>query len=200
MNRVSLSAIKRCSKCRRFRSVEAFGNSNRAVDGLQSQCRSCVSDNGKKWRERNPEKWRAARGRWKAANLDKVRAIHRNTSHKRYCQMKAGGLSAGKLLAWEAAQPKVCHWCGVKCSPWQVDHRLPLARGGAHDLSNLVISCATCNQRKGSRDPIEFARSLGRPALIGGKQPAPSEAIGESDVRRPPTKTVNRVRHQTYGR
>lgn len=84
------------------------------MDGLQSQCRECICANGKKWREENPEKWRAARGRWKAANPEKVRAIHRNTSHKRYRQ-KRGGLGAAALLAWEAAQSKVCHWCGIKC-------------------------------------------------------------------------------------
>jgi 5-methylcytosine-specific restriction endonuclease McrA len=162
MNRPNLSVIKRCTKCLRFKPIEAFGRDKRAVNGLQSQCKPCICANGKKWREENPEKWRAARRGWKEANPDKVRAIHRNTSHKRYRQKK-GGLSATDLLAWEKSQPKVCHWCGVKCSEsWHVDHRLPLAKGGEHELRNLVIACPSCNLRKGARDPIEFVRSLGK--------------------------------------
>jgi 5-methylcytosine-specific restriction endonuclease McrA len=161
MNRPNLSAIKRCSKCRRFKPVTSFSGDKRAVDGLQSQCKPCICENGKRWREQNPEKWRAARSGWKAANPEKVRAIHRNTSHKRYRQKKGGELRSAELLAWEAAQRKICHWCGSKCGPWHVDHRVPLAKGGAHELRNLVIACSNCNLRKGARDPIEFAQSLG---------------------------------------
>ena len=161
MNRPKLSGIKRCSKCRRFASVDAFSPDRRAMDGLQSQCKRCICANGKKWREENPEKWRASRSRWRANNPDKVRAIHRNTSHKRYRQ-KSGGIGAAELLAWEAAQRKVCHWCGVRCKTWHVDHRTPLAKGGRHDLDNLVIACPSCNLSKAARDPIEFAQSLGK--------------------------------------
>jgi 5-methylcytosine-specific restriction endonuclease McrA len=162
MNRPNLSAIKRCSKCRRFKPVESFSGDKRAMDGLQCQCKTCICANGKAWREANPDKWRAARSGWKAANPDKVRAIHRNTSHKRYHQKKGGGLGASELLDWEKSQPKVCHWCGVKCgASWHVDHRLPLAKGGGHELQNLVIACPGCNMRKAARDPIEFAQSLG---------------------------------------
>lgn len=163
MNRPKLSAIKRCSKCRRFRSVESFSGDKRAVDGLQSQCKACICANGKKWRVDNPEKWRAARSGWKGANPDKVRAIHRNTSHKRYQQKKGGGLGAVNLLAWETAQRKVCHWCGIRCArEFHVDHIIPLAKGGAHEVTNLCIACPSCNLRKAARDPIEFAQSLGR--------------------------------------
>ena len=31
----------------------------------------------------------------------------------------------------------------------------PLSKGGAHDASNLVVSCADCNTRKGGRTPAQ---------------------------------------------
>lgn len=159
MNHPHLSAIKRCSKCRRFSSVEGFCADRKAIDGLCSQCRKCQNASVKRWREKNPDKWRESRRRWKLANPEKVRAIHRNTSHKRY-GIKRGGLTASELLAWEAEQPKVCHWCDGECAEWHVDHRTALSRGGAHEMHNLVISCPPCNHSKGARDPAEFAAAI----------------------------------------
>ncbi|MFI8830536.1 HNH endonuclease [Streptomyces afghaniensis] len=41
-----------------------------------------------------------------------------------------------------------------------VDHLVPLARGGAHSLSNLVPACQRCNTSKGAKDPYDFAGEL----------------------------------------
>jgi 5-methylcytosine-specific restriction endonuclease McrA len=40
-----------------------------------------------------------------------------------------------------------------------LDHLLPKAKGGASDLTNLVLACFACNQRKGTLLPIEFILS-----------------------------------------
>lgn len=71
-------------------------------------------------------------------------------------------MSARELSEWLIAQPKVCHWCGIKCERCEIDHIIPLSKGGKHERHNLVIACPTCNRRKGARDPIEFAQSVGR--------------------------------------
>jgi 5-methylcytosine-specific restriction endonuclease McrA len=34
---------------------------------------------------------------------------------------------------------------------YQVDHVIPLSRGGTNDFSNFTLACPTCNNRKGSR-------------------------------------------------
>ena len=39
---------------------------------------------------------------------------------------------------------------------------MPLSKGGEHTLTNLVVSCPTCNLQKNAKDPIEFANKLGR--------------------------------------
>lgn len=39
-----------------------------------------------------------------------------------------------------------CVMCGARAT--QVDHILPLARGGTHDASNLESLCASCHSRK----------------------------------------------------
>lgn len=40
------------------------------------------------------------------------------------------------------------------------DHVVPLARGGANRLNNLVLSCYGCNGLKSNMTPIEFLRAL----------------------------------------
>jgi|ERR1035437_3573496 5-methylcytosine-specific restriction endonuclease McrA len=52
-----------------------------------------------------------------------------------------------------------CFYCkvGVKRGiNLHLDHKMPLSRGGAHTIDNLVPSCATCNLRKGTKTPEEF--------------------------------------------
>lgn len=54
-----------------------------------------------------------------------------------------------------------CWWCGKKIEgKGHIDHRIPLVRGGGNDASNLVISCPTCNMRKGKKLPSEFRGRL----------------------------------------
>lgn len=65
------------------------------------------------------------------------------------------------------ANAEHCFWCGKsiagKTGPGGVhaDHVVPRAKGGADKLSNLVPSCASCNIKKQSKDPVQFAREVG---------------------------------------
>jgi 5-methylcytosine-specific restriction endonuclease McrA len=42
-----------------------------------------------------------------------------------------------------------CGYCGRPAQ--EVDHRLPLARGGSDNPANLVAACRCCNLAKGAR-------------------------------------------------
>ena len=43
-----------------------------------------------------------------------------------------------------------CRSCGSNLYP-ELDHIIPLARGGANDPSNLQVLCRGCNAQKGVR-------------------------------------------------
>lgn len=48
-----------------------------------------------------------------------------------------------------------CAYCGEKCEP-TVDHVIPVSRGGAHSIGNVVPACLFCNLSKHNKLPIEF--------------------------------------------
>lgn len=115
-----------------------------------------ISDRGREYSERNREAVNARAAAWSARNPDKRRAISRQYKAKRRAQEEAG-ITGGVLAAWAAAQPKVCFYCSVDCGGgFHVDHFVPLARGGAHVLTNLRIACPPCNLRKNAADPLEW--------------------------------------------
>ncbi len=55
-----------------------------------------------------------------------------------------------------------CQYCGRR--PHQrelnIDHVVPRSRGGLDSWENLVISCRTCNLKKGRRTPLEAGMAL----------------------------------------
>ena len=46
-----------------------------------------------------------------------------------------------------------CQYCGVSGGRLTIDHVIPRHRGGQHNWSNLVTACASCNTKKGGRQP-----------------------------------------------
>ena len=34
----------------------------------------------------------------------------------------------------------------------QIEHVVPISKGGAHDIDNIVPACAACNSSKGAKD------------------------------------------------
>jgi hypothetical protein len=59
-----------------------------------------------------------------------------------------------------------CEYCRCHAQyspdPFSIEHIVPLARGGSHDLSNLALSCQGCNNRKfisvEGEDPVNGER------------------------------------------
>jgi len=90
------------------------------------------------WRARNPEKRRAARKARKSTRRENLRASLSTAQRGRcaYCRERLGEDS-------------------------HIDHIVAVARGGSNRRSNLQLACADCNMRKGAKDQIVFAQSMG---------------------------------------
>lgn len=98
--------------------------------------------------------------RWAQANPDKVRAA---AQRRRARKMDALVHDVTEQMVWEfnPAGPGCCNYCGKAFAfedrdEWQIDHVMPLFLGGLHELQNLVVACAFCNQSKGAKHPDEW--------------------------------------------
>lgn len=51
-----------------------------------------------------------------------------------------------------------CYYCNRKLDDTNrtIDHKIPLARGGANTPANKVLACQSCNIQKGDLTPDEF--------------------------------------------
>lgn len=97
---------------------------------------------------------------WCVENPEKVRELRRN----RRARMRnaEGTHTAEDVSRIRDLQKDKCASCGVRLKgKGQVDHIIPLAKGGSNWPKNLQILCAPCNISKNARDPIEFMQSKG---------------------------------------
>jgi hypothetical protein len=49
-----------------------------------------------------------------------------------------------------------CGYCGSTAGPFDVDHVVPVSRGGSNDEGNLLTACAQCNRSKGAKTIEEW--------------------------------------------
>lgn len=51
-----------------------------------------------------------------------------------------------------------CAYCSQTDGPFEVDHIIPLSRGGSSELHNLCVACASCNASKRDKLLAEWRR------------------------------------------
>jgi 5-methylcytosine-specific restriction endonuclease McrA len=74
-----------------------------------------------------------------------------------------GRYEAADIFAIYRAQRGRCAYCPKRLGKFYcVDHIEAASKGGSNDRRNLQLTCRSCNSRKGAKDPIVFAQSLGR--------------------------------------
>jgi 5-methylcytosine-specific restriction endonuclease McrA len=44
---------------------------------------------------------------------------------------------------------------------YQIDHIVPLSKGGSNWPRNIQLTCRFCNHSKRAHDPVDFSRKLG---------------------------------------
>lgn len=135
-----------------------------------------VKNRVKKYANKNKEKIKEYCKKYLINNREKINKHHRkyysfgyglaikkNITSKRRAIKKDSTITSIEILKLQQ-NAKKCYWCGIslKNIKTHIDHYIPLSKGGEHTLSNLVISCPSCNLNKSSKDPFDFANSRGR--------------------------------------
>ena len=84
----------------------------------------------------------------------------RNYKHARRARINNCEVKATPKMVEDARKQAGdrCYYCGKKAE-LTLDHFEPLAKGGAHCVSNFVFCCHPCNSRKRDLDPFDFMAS-----------------------------------------
>ena len=91
---------------------------------------------------------------------EKKRQEKRNYKHIRRARINNCEVRATPQMVVDARKTAgdCCYYCGKK-GELTLDHFEPLAKGGAHCVSNFVFACFSCNSRKRDLDPFDFMAS-----------------------------------------
>jgi 5-methylcytosine-specific restriction endonuclease McrA len=106
-------------------------------------------------RAENPELYAAQGRRWRENNREKARELGMLGKMRRRARIKAAPINDFTPAQWRevmAAYGNRCVYCGAN-GKLTIDHVVPIAKGGAHSIGNIVPACFRCNNRKKDRLP-----------------------------------------------
>jgi 5-methylcytosine-specific restriction endonuclease McrA len=122
-----------CRVCARLRSIDYAENHKETVI---KRVREWIKNNKSRHRQFSlavKAKRRAAEGSFKADDIQKH---------------------------WEMQNGK-CFYCLVDLDQtYEVDHFIPLSKGGTNLPDNIVLACKSCNRAKSSKDPHKFLEKM----------------------------------------
>ena len=112
---------------------------------------------------RHPERHKAAMAIYNRAHPEVLRA--KSSAYRARAREAEGQFTSAEWRDLVERHSGRCAYC-LAVAPLQVDHRIPLKRGGSNWIANILPACGPCNQKKGQLTEDEFrgrmAKELGR--------------------------------------
>jgi 5-methylcytosine-specific restriction endonuclease McrA len=161
-----------CRVCSESKPLAAFAPRQERRDGIDTICRACArerrrrayvanreterkrgNERQREWRAANPEAHRESVKAWVRDNPEASRDQKRRMQKRRQESGQPKRTSyrgmAERLILLEQYD-SACGICGEDLDPlnFTVDHIIPIARGGLHEMANLQPAHALCNNRK----------------------------------------------------
>lgn len=98
----------------------------------------------------HPEREKKVRAAWVAKNKGRLNAdsnLRRIRTKGAHVENKA--LIKSFYVAVKSRKTNTCYYCRTRFTGMaEIDHILPLAKGGQHKIENLCVSCQKCNRSK----------------------------------------------------
>ena len=164
---------KQCNKCGKVKDVSEFNRNKSKSDGLHNQCKKCRS-NDKKMKERKKEyrednkdyfkeyyesnKERYKERRKEYFQTPEGRAIKARAKHKRRALKKGNGGSYTQEQ-WNQCLDYFNHcdaYTGEPLESTEVEHIIPISKGGTSNIYNLVPANKSTNCSKHNSDVFEW--------------------------------------------
>lgn len=126
-----------------------------------------------KYAKNNPEKIKEAQKKFKQSHSEQAKAIKNawtNKQSKEYFRLKShrrrasmvGTVSKNIVDYLKKVQRGLCVACRNDLTDkYEIDHIIPLAKGGLHTDANLQLLCPSCNRSKGAKHPVDFMQQRG---------------------------------------
>ncbi len=115
-----------------------------------------LSKKANDWYHANKERALITSRAWAASNPEKRRAYGRRSALKRRAIKKRVFVEAvDPVVVFERDKGK----CGICMKPvergsnWEIDHIMPISKGGAHCYANVQLAHRTCNRAKAAKLP-----------------------------------------------
>ncbi len=153
-----LEGYKFCTKCEEIKTLDCYGVHTRSKDGYRNHCKICTSkgDRGrynpekrKQYHIKNKEQENKSNRQWRINNPEKVKAYNKvYERNRRAHKLHNGGsftLEEWKALVWYLGEKCLC--C-KKIKFLEIDHIVPITKGGSSYISNLQPLCRSCNSIK----------------------------------------------------
>lgn len=126
-----------CRLCGVEKPLDKFEKDKRVKGGRTTRCKAC-----------------------KASLNDRARTLYSRLKHRAEQDRQPLEVTLKQIQALFAAFDGKCIYCGTSEDeagrPHHVDHLVPVSAGGRHHISNLVLSCASCNSSKGNKPFFQF--------------------------------------------
>lgn len=130
--------------------------------------RDKVKQRAADWAAANDERRREIRQEWKRRNPDLVRE---HTQRRRAQLMDAfvEPVDRRKVYLRDAG---LCRICGQPVEPeaFEIDHIIPLSRGGTHEMGNVQAAHPSCNRRKNNHVEVAQEEHNGRGKDAAGRR------------------------------
>jgi len=175
--------MKQYSKCKELYKEDQFYKDRSQKDGLQNWCKNCSSKNHSKHYKENTEdrleygyRWNqnhvASRAQYYQNHIKNHRAQmiewRRNNSlkcriysHKRRAKLSGSGGSHTDqdIIQLYAEQEGKCKYCNCSIEDYyEVDHIVPVSKGGTDNPDNLTLACKKCNRSKFNKTVEEWSK------------------------------------------
>lgn len=154
-------------------------------DGLKPACKYCIGVKSAAyyathyqeiykrvdtWKKQNPKRVRASQRKYRSTHADQISQrskvyresrpdLRRATKHRRRALMAnaEGSHTPKDIRRLYIEQKGLCAYCSKRLrGQYDVEHVLPLSRGGSNYPSNLALVCDPCNTSKGNKTLREW--------------------------------------------
>lgn len=114
-----------------------------------------IRANNRRWYESNRAYAIAKAAEWKRNNPESFSISTRKNEAKR--RAAEGSFAHRDVMRMFSAQDGKCAACGCDiAAAYEIDHIIPISRGGSNWPMNLQLLCTVCNRSKAAKMPIAW--------------------------------------------